>query len=103
MDDHVVLEHLLELENQAAVMVNEAQAEAERKIADREKQNRTRYDETYAREAGTLETTYEQKIAAVKDDYQKQLDEYRNGLETQSVDTKAFASLAEKFLLLKDA
>ena len=103
MDDHVVLEHLLELEKQAAVMVNDAQAEAERKIAEREKQNRTRYDETYAREAQTLETSYEQKIAAVKEDYQKQLEDYRNGLESQSVDTKAFSSLAEKFLLVKEA
>jgi len=103
MDDHDVLQHLLGLENDAAAMVNDAQAEAERKIADREKQNRARYDEVYAREAGILEASYVQKIAAVKEDYQKQLEAYREGLKTQPLDNKAFSSMAEKFLLVKEA
>ena len=103
MEDHNVLEHLLGLENEAAVMVNNAQVEAERRLAEREKQNRAHYDEAYAHEAETLETAYQQKIAAVKGDYQKELEDYRTGLETQPVDTKAFFILMEKFLLVKDA
>jgi len=103
MDDHEVLQHLLGLENEAAVMVSDAQAEAERKIAEREKQNRARYDEVYAREARALEASYVQKIAAVKDDYQKKLEAYGEDLKAQPLDNRAFSSMAEKLLLVKEA
>jgi vacuolar-type H+-ATPase subunit H len=98
MDDKAVLQHLLDLENKAEALVNDAQAEADRRIAEGEKQNRARYDEAYARETETLEASSVQKISAVKEEYRKQLEAYRETLKTQMQDIKAFSSLAEEFL-----
>ena len=103
MDDHKVLEHLLSLEAEAASLVESAQAEADRKIAEAEKQHRAAYDEACAGESTAQETSYIQNVAAVKEDYRKQLDAYREDLKTQPVNTKAFSSLAEKLLLVKEA
>ena len=99
MDDHKVLQHLLDMEAEAAALVNNAQMEADRKISEGEKQNRAQYDEAYAREARILEEFLARNLADVKENYQKQLDAYREGLESMPVDMKAFSLLAEKFLI----
>jgi vacuolar-type H+-ATPase subunit H len=99
MDDHEVLQHLLELENEAAALVNDAQAEADRRVSDGEKQNRARFDEAYANIVKTLEASYVEELAAARDNYRKQLEAYRETLEAVPLDMPAFSSLAEKFLI----
>ena len=98
MDDHEVLQHLLNLESKSATLVDDAQAEADRRIAQGEMQNRQRYDELYAREVETLEKSYTQSIAAVKENYRKQLESYRQFLNNMPQNSEAFSSLAEKLL-----
>jgi len=99
MDDHEILQHLLSLENEAAALVDDAQAEADRRVSEGEKLNRSRYDETYAREVETLEVAYVQKITAVKEGYRKLLEEYGNNLKAMALNLEAFSSLAEALLL----
>ena len=99
MDDREVLQHLLNLENKASVMVNDAQAEADRKTAEREKQNRLRYDEAYAKEAEALENNYAENLVSVKEDCRQQLEAYRANLRTMPLNVEAFFSLAEKLLI----
>ena len=94
-----VLRHLLELEAEAAALVDGAQAEADRRIAEGEKLSRARYDEAYAAEAAALEAAYAAEIAAVKADYQQQLDVYREGIKAMPVNYPAFSALAERFLI----
>ena len=103
MDDHEVLQHLLNLEAEAAALVNDAQAEADRRISEGEKLNRSRYDGIYAKEAAALEARFALDLAVFKENYEKQLEEYRESLITQPRDAAAFSSLAEKFLFMKDA
>ena len=98
MDDHEVLQHLLNLENEAAALVNDAQAEADRRVAEWEKENRARYDEVYSAEVAALEASYSQEISRIKEDYRKQVASYLEGLKSASLDTAAFSSLAEKIL-----
>jgi len=98
MDEQEVLQHLLDLENRAAVLVNDAQAEADRRLSEGEKQNRAHYDEVYSAEVAELEASYTQNIAAVKQDYSAQLEAYQESLSSISLDNAAFCSLAEKFL-----
>jgi len=98
MDDHEILQHLLSLENEAAALVDDAQAEADRRVSEGEKLNRSRYDETYAHEVEALEVSYIQKIAAVKEGYRKQLEEYGNNLRAMPSNPEAFSSLAEELL-----
>ena len=96
MDDQEVLQHLLNLEAQASALVDDAQAEADRRVSEGEKQNRTRYDEVYTREVEILEGSHIKNVAAVKEEYRRQLEQYRESLKTMPLDTGAFSSLAEK-------
>jgi ethanolamine utilization cobalamin adenosyltransferase len=99
MDEQDVLRHLLDVESRASVLVDDAQAEADRRIAESEKQYRARYDEEYGREAAELESRYEGDLGAVKEHYKQQLDAYRNSLAAIPVYRGDFASRVEKLLL----
>ena len=99
MEDRDVLQHLLNLEAQAAALVDDAQAEADRRNSEGENENRIRYDEACSREIKNLEDAFTKERSAVKDDYRRQLEAYRESLKTMTLNTEAFSSLAEKFLL----
>ena len=98
MDDQEILQHLLSLENEATAMVDDAQAEADRRVAEGEKQNRARYDETYAKEVEALEASFVEKIALTRDNYRKELEAYHDSLKNVPLDREAFFSLAEELL-----
>ena len=101
MDDHEVLQHLLNLDTKAAALVDDAQTEANLRISAGERQNRIRFDEIYAREAEALEASFTRDISSVKENYRKQLEEYRENLAAMPLDYKAFSTLAEKLLLIR--
>ena len=103
MDEHEVLQHLLNLESKAAGLVTDAQAEADRRIAEGEKQNRARYDSIYSAEVAGLEDSYLQNITRVKQDYSTQLEEYLESLKAIPLDRASFVSLAEKLLFTAKA
>ncbi|GHV37184.1 hypothetical protein AGMMS50268_05120 [Spirochaetia bacterium] len=96
--DQQVLGHLLKIEAEAAALVDDAQAEADRRVAEGERLNRSRYDEQYGREAAEFEQIYEKEVAAVKEDYQHQLDTYRKSLDAIAVDRDRFRALMDDFL-----
>ncbi|MDR2631119.1 MAG: hypothetical protein LBC60_09370 [Spirochaetaceae bacterium] len=98
MDEQDVLRHLLAVEAEASALVDNAQAEADRRITEGEKQNRLVYDEEYGRETARLEGRYGETIAQIKKDYKKQLDSYRESLDAIPVHTEAFARVVECFL-----
>ena len=93
-----VLRHLLEVEARAGSLVDDAQAEAADRVAEGEKENRARYDERYSREAEQLNGEYEAAVLAVKADYTRQLDAYRESLSAMPVQGPAFSALAERLL-----
>jgi regulator of protease activity HflC (stomatin/prohibitin superfamily) len=93
-----VLRRLLKVESDAAVLVDEAQAEADRRIAEGEKASRARYDEHYSREAALLDEDYARTVLSIKDEYQKQLDAYRESLMDMPVHKDAFFALVERLL-----
>ncbi|MFP3088816.1 hypothetical protein LQZ21_00635 [Treponema sp. TIM-1] len=98
MDEQDVLRHLLEVEAEASALVDNAQAEADRRITEGEKQSRRLYDERYGRETDRLEIQYGERILQVKEDYKKQLDSYRESLAALPVHNEAFIRLVESFL-----
>ena len=98
MDNHEILQHLLDLDVQAADLVNDAQTEANNRIFEGENQNCARYEEVYAREVKTLEESCVKELVEIKENYQKQLEVYRESLKAMPMNMSAFSSLAEKFL-----
>ena len=103
MDDHEILQHLLNLESEARTLVDDAQAEADRRISEGEKQNRALYEEAYAREVESLESRYFQNLAEIKEDYRKQLEAYRETLKAVPRDMEGFSLLAEKLMFFREA
>jgi hypothetical protein len=97
--EHEVLQHLLDLETEAAALVDDAQAEADRRAAEGEKAARTLYDEEYAKETAVLADRYTGELKALREEYQKQLDSYREGLKDLVLNMNAFTALAEKLLI----
>ncbi|MFP3040344.1 hypothetical protein LQZ19_00850 [Treponema primitia] len=91
-----VLNHLLKVESQAAILVDDAQAEADRRVAEKEKENRARCDERYSLEAAELNGEYEKAVLAVKEDYKRQMEANRESLEVMPVHGDAFSQLAER-------
>jgi hypothetical protein len=88
----------LDIEADAQSLVDDAQAEADRRRAEMEKQNRARYEERYTREAALLDSRYESELGAIRDDYNRQLDEYRLSLEDHKPDYAEFCRLLDGFL-----
>jgi len=103
MENNEILQHLLEIESKAATLVDDAQAEADRRVSEGEKQNRARYDEQYAAEVATLEAAFSADIALARENYRKQLEDYHNSLKAQSLDTNAFFALSEKLLVFRES
>jgi vacuolar-type H+-ATPase subunit H len=99
MKDKEVLQQLLSMEKEASLLVNEAQEDSDRRIAEGEKQNRLHYEKVFSQEAKSLEDEYQRNFAAFNEDYRQQVDTYRESLKTQSLDAKAFSGLARKFLI----
>jgi len=97
--DQNILQHLLHLEGEASSLVDDAQAEANRRLAEAEKQCRIQFDESYSVEAEKLEIIHKNEIDAIRKDYRKQLESYRAELLAQSVDKKAFTDLAAGLFL----
>jgi regulator of protease activity HflC (stomatin/prohibitin superfamily) len=93
-----ILRHLLGVESEAAVLVDDAQAEADRRVAEGEAESRSRYDERHSREAERLDGDYAAAVLAIKEDYRRQLEAYREGLEGIPVRKDAFSSLIERLL-----
>jgi regulator of protease activity HflC (stomatin/prohibitin superfamily) len=94
--DRDVLRRLLQVESEAAVLVDDAQAEADRRVAEGEKESRSRYEGRYSQEAARLDGDYAKTVQAIKEDYQKQLDAYRESLNDMPVRKDAFFALAER-------
>lgn len=96
--DRDVLRRLLQVESEAAVLVDDAQAEADRRVAEGEKESRARYDRRYSQEAALLDEDYARTVLAIQEDYRKQLDEYRKSLDAMPVRKGVFFALAERLL-----
>jgi len=98
MDDQNVLQHLLAVESAAAALVDDAQKEADRRIAESEKNARIAYDEQYGRRVEALEAEYQRLVTATETGYRQKLAEYRQAQENQAVDEDRFAALFAGYL-----
>ncbi|MDR2553556.1 MAG: hypothetical protein LBD31_10395 [Treponema sp.] len=99
MPEGGILQHLLEIEARAAVLVDDAQAEADRRIREAEERNRADYDEQYRQLVQELEGEFHRKLEEFRAGYDESLEEYRRGLDTLPLDTGAFSALVSSLLL----
>jgi vacuolar-type H+-ATPase subunit H len=96
--DQDLLRHLLEVEAQAMALVNDAQAEADRRVTEAEKHNRSQYDARYGSEAAALDKQYGVSLASIKEEYNKQLDSFRQTLAAMKPDGENFNRAVDRLL-----
>ena len=93
MENANTLGHLLQIEAEAAALVNDAQAEADRRIHENEEKNREVYEERYKVEAQKLDASLQKEKERIKSEYQKALDEYRAEISGIKVSVDNFCAL----------
>jgi len=92
------LDHLLEIEANAAALVNDAQSEADRRIRENDEKNRVLFDEKIKSEIQKNQSLLNSEIEKIKNDYNKTLDDYRRELSFVKADEEGFRRLLNNFL-----
>jgi vacuolar-type H+-ATPase subunit H len=92
------LEHLLKVEAEAAALVAEAQAEADRRLHDAEEKNRSSYEERYKAEVQKLEAFQKQEEEKCRQQYAKEIEDYKKELSSVTVDENKFFTLFNEYL-----
>ncbi|MDR2923503.1 MAG: hypothetical protein LBU85_09215 [Treponema sp.] len=99
MDNNEVLDHLLKIEQEAAALVDDAQAEADNRITEAEKQNRAAYDKRLREENERLEKGFLQSKELARQQYQKELETYKEKISSVHVNNDRFSALLDNFVL----
>lgn len=99
MDNNEVLDHLLKIEQEAAALVNDAQAEADNRITEAEKQNRAAYDKRFREENERLEKGFLQSKELARQQYNKELETYKEKISSVNVNNDRFSALLDSLVL----
>jgi vacuolar-type H+-ATPase subunit H len=99
MDNNEVLDHLLKIEAEAAALVNDAQAEADNRITEAEKQNRAAYDKRFVEENQRLEKGFLQSKELAREQFRKELETYKEKISSVHVNNDRFSSLLDSLVL----
>ena len=103
MDTNDVLAHLLNIESEAARITDEAQAEADRRVADAEKRNRAVFDERYRTENEKLKNEVVQSTKLAHQRYLTELDAYKQDIASFDTDVDGFAAMLDKLVFRSEA
>ena len=93
MENQNTLDHLLQIETRALALVNEAQAEADRRIHESEEKNQAAYEERFNMEVQVLEDSLEKEKVKIHELYKNELEEYRKEILKINADMDGFSSL----------
>jgi vacuolar-type H+-ATPase subunit H len=93
-----VLKHLLEIEEKASKIVQDAEEEANHRVMESDRACREAYNASFKEQADALDTQFTDKREKLEADYESGLNEYRKSLGEGSRDTAAFSALFEQFL-----
>ena len=98
MEKENTLNHLLKIEAEAAGLVSDAQAEADRRIHEGEEKSRAAYEERFRVEAQALEASLKEETDTLKKQYQETLEKYREELSVVNADVQGFSALFNEFI-----
>jgi vacuolar-type H+-ATPase subunit H len=99
MDNKEVIDHLLKIESEAAALVNDAQAEADNRITEAEKQNRAAFDKRFLEENQRLEKEFLQSKERARQEYKKELETYKEKISSVHVNNDRFSALLDSLVL----
>ena len=99
MDNNEVLDHLLKIESEAAALVENAQAEADRRMVEAEKENRAIHDERYRMEGERLEGELLRAKEQARQQYREGLEAYTEKISSIHVDMDRFSALLDRLVM----
>jgi F0F1-type ATP synthase membrane subunit b/b' len=98
MGNNEVLDHLLVIESEAAALVDDAQAEANKRLMESEKQNRIAYEERYRKKSENLEAELQKTKDQAQQRYQKELEAYKEEISRVNLDSNSFSALLDTLI-----
>ena len=93
------INHLLEIEKNASILVNEAHVEADKRISLARAQFSAKSKDNLEKISEELEIEYQNKIDSISKKYADEFNEYKLSLEKKVLNKKDFSELLEKLLL----
>lgn len=97
-DEAAVIQHLLEVEKEAGVLVAEAQKKADEKIALARAQSEERFNVSLSNFNAELTSSENQKKDSLRHSHDEVLSQYQKTLDSSPLDVKAFRSLLDSML-----
>jgi vacuolar-type H+-ATPase subunit H len=98
MENVNTLDHLLQIEAKAAALVNDAQAEADRRIHENEEKNRAAFEERFRAKAQILESDLNKEKEKIKARYDNAIEEYRKEISGINANAGKFSALLNDYL-----
>ncbi|MBQ3670538.1 MAG: hypothetical protein II921_03550 [Treponema sp.] len=92
------IKHLIEIEKSAALLITEAQTEADKKIALAKSKADANFKEQAAKIVSEKEAAYEARIKEAAAKYNNLLSEYKTKIENSLKSIDFFNNIAEKYL-----
>lgn len=92
------INHLLEIERAAAVLIDDAKVEAEKRISDAKSQYSLQYKAGYEKIVSELDSEYKSSVDDVSKKHEKEINAYKTHLEGQEQNKAAFSALLDKLL-----
>ena len=99
MDNDELLNHLLEIESKAAALVDDAQTEADRRVAEAEKNSRNAYDEHCHAERERLEGEFQKSKERARRQYEEAMEAHRQAISAMPADTARFSALLNRLIM----
>jgi vacuolar-type H+-ATPase subunit H len=98
MNNDEIIGHLLKIESEASTMVDEAQAEADKRLLEADRQYHVTFEERYSQERKRLENEFQATKEKVQQQYQAELETCRKNVAGINSDTNRFSTLLNKLV-----
>jgi len=93
-----VIGHLIDIEQQAATLLFDAQTESDRRITEAKTKADDQYKAGYEKIVASLEDSFNNRKQSLLDGHQKQIDEFKNRIESQPKTEEQFNQLLKELL-----
>ncbi|SEQ89003.1 (H+)-ATPase G subunit [Treponema bryantii] len=92
------INHLLEVEKNASMLINDAAMEAERRLSQARAKYNSEYKARYDEVASKLESEYQNNHKQIEDKYNKDIETYKESFAAKPQNSEAFSSLLDKLI-----
>ena len=101
MENETTLDYLLKIEGEAAALVNDAQAEADRRIHENEEKNRRAFEDRFREEVRVQEASLEKEKEKLKEQYHRALEDFREDISYLETDIEKFSVLLNNYIAME--